>query len=66
VSAISLMSWDVDGADVADELARHLLADGLHRADRAHHGQDSGGAGSGQVGVGATTHEVAQQRVQLG
>jgi hypothetical protein len=44
-----LLEPDVEDADVANELAGHLLVHGFDRADRAHHGQDPGGAGSGQV-----------------
>jgi len=44
-----LLEPDVEGADVANELAGHLLAHGFDRADRGHHGQDPGAAGSGQV-----------------
>jgi hypothetical protein len=57
-----LLEPDVEGADVANELAGHLLARGFDRADRAHHGQDRGRRGQRSGRVGATRPEVAQQR----
>jgi hypothetical protein len=56
---------EVDHADVANEIAGHLLADGLDGAGRADREQNLGGTRSGQVGVGSTGRQVAQQRVQL-
>ena len=49
ISLVSFLSLDVEGADVANEIVGHLLAHCFDRADRAHHGQDPGGAGSGRV-----------------
>jgi len=49
--ASSLGLLDEQRANLADELAGHLLADGLDRTCRADPHQDPGGARSGQVGV---------------
>jgi hypothetical protein len=49
----------ISRADVADELACHLLADGLDRARRADRDQDPGRTSSGQIGVRPTRRQVS-------
>jgi len=44
-----LLEPDIEGADVANELAGHLLMQGFDRADRGTTARTPGGAGSGQV-----------------